>query len=216
MPPKPWENLEHFNHDAAPGAEPQRGEPQGGGPPVRTMDQRLAELERLDPAERCRRLEARLRRIEAALGDYKRPPATTAQLAELIAFEQTALQRGALIAQEQHAAKQQTAERRTAERRTVERRRFNSPVQIAECGGPCAEGGPDACDCGALVEPEQRPAPAADRPLWREVRGATQAVPGELDWVAAQLAVADWLAAREHCGAASALRIEACRAREAQ
>ena len=57
-------------------------------------------------------------------------------------------------------------------------------------------------------------APAADRPLWREVRGAMQAVPGEIDWVAAQLAVADWLAAREHCGAASALRSEARRARE--
>lgn len=62
--------------------------------------------------------------------------------------------------------------------------------------------------------PEPAPTPAADRPLWREVRGAMQAVPGELDWVAAQLAVADWLAAREHCGAASALRIEARRARE--
>ena len=61
---------------------------------------------------------------------------------------------------------------------------------------------------------EPAPAPAADRPLWREVRGATQAVPGEFDWVAAQLAVADWLAAREHCGAASALRAEARRARE--
>jgi hypothetical protein len=41
-----------------------------------------------------------------------------------------------------------------------------------------------------------------------------QAVPNEIDWLAAQLAVADWLAAREHCGAASALRIEARRTRE--
>lgn len=26
--------------------------------------------------------------------------------------------------------------------------RFPTPHQIAECGGPCEEGGPDACDCG--------------------------------------------------------------------
>jgi hypothetical protein len=25
-----------------------------------------------------------------------------------------------------------------------------SPVQIAECGGPCEQGGPECCDCGAL------------------------------------------------------------------
>ena len=25
---------------------------------------------------------------------------------------------------------------------------FPTPHQIAECGGPCAEGGPPACDCG--------------------------------------------------------------------
>ena len=65
----------------------------------------------------------------------------------------------------------------------------------------------------ALEPFKAAPAPAAP-PLWREVRGAVQAVPGEFDWVAAQLAVADWLAAREHCGAASALRNEARRARE--
>ena len=67
----------------------------------------------------------------------------------------------------------------------------------------------------ATTEESSAPAPApAAPPLWREVRGAMQAVPGEFDWVAAQLAVADWLAAREHCGAASALRNEARRARE--
>ena len=27
---------------------------------------------------------------------------------------------------------------------------INNPVQIAECGGPCLESGPEACDCGAL------------------------------------------------------------------
>lgn len=77
----------------------------------------------------------------------------------------------------------------------------------------------EALEQRTLTAPEPsaaEPAPAADRPLWREVRGAMQAVPGEFNWVAAQLAVADWLAAREHCGAASALRIEARRAREGQ
>lgn len=34
---------------------------------------------------------------------------------------------------------------------------FPTPHQIAECGGPCAEGGPEACDCGlyAMHEPKQ-------------------------------------------------------------
>jgi hypothetical protein len=30
------------------------------------------------------------------------------------------------------------------------RRCFYNPVQIAECGGPCEQIGPEACDCGAL------------------------------------------------------------------
>ena len=30
------------------------------------------------------------------------------------------------------------------------RRCIYNPVQIAECGGPCWEIGPEACDCGAL------------------------------------------------------------------
>ena len=32
---------------------------------------------------------------------------------------------------------------------------IHNPVQIAECGGPCEEGGPEACDCGALRKPDQ-------------------------------------------------------------
>ena len=30
------------------------------------------------------------------------------------------------------------------------RRCIYNPVQIAECGGPCEQIGPEACDCGAL------------------------------------------------------------------
>jgi hypothetical protein len=30
------------------------------------------------------------------------------------------------------------------------RRFIHNPATIAECGGPCAAGGPEACDCGAL------------------------------------------------------------------
>jgi hypothetical protein len=26
-----------------------------------------------------------------------------------------------------------------------------NPQTIAECGGPCEEGGPEACDCGAIT-----------------------------------------------------------------
>ena len=75
----------------------------------------------------------------------------------------------------------------------------------------------EALEQRALTAPEPsaaEPAPAADRPLWREVRGAMQAVPGEIDWVAAQLAVADWLAARGCEVSADLLRAEARRARQ--
>ena len=36
---------------------------------------------------------------------------------------------------------------------------INNPVQIAECGGPCLESGPDACDCGALWRDQPAPPP---------------------------------------------------------
>lgn len=34
-----------------------------------------------------------------------------------------------------------------------------NPASIAECGGPCSEGGPEACDCGAVVflDPPRKP-----------------------------------------------------------
>ena len=67
--------------------------------------------------------------------------------------------------------------------------------------------------------PEPAPAPAADRPLWEVMYDncCDAARKGDLAWrTAAEIdAVAAWLADREHCGAASLLRIEARRAQEA-
>lgn len=63
---------------------------------------------------------------------------------------------------------------------------------------------------------EPTPAPAADRPLWKVMDRVFYDNGGQDhdEWVATINAVADWLSAREHCGAASALRSEALRARE--
>ena len=66
--------------------------------------------------------------------------------------------------------------------------------------------------------PEPAPAPAAYPPLlWEEMRDAyLNALPAidAITYAAELEAVADWLTSREHCGAASALRTEARRARE--
>ena len=35
---------------------------------------------------------------------------------------------------------------------------FPTPHQIAECGGPCTEGGPSACDCGLWDYTQKREA----------------------------------------------------------
>lgn len=66
--------------------------------------------------------------------------------------------------------------------------------------------------------PESAPASAADRPLWEQMEYAWEfdSMGETEDWARVISAVADWLAAREQCGAASALRSEARRAREGQ
>ena len=48
---------------------------------------------------------------------------------------------------------------------------FDMPSQIAECGGPCSEGGPEACDCGALWrdEPAPQPQPVPEGPSDQEI-----------------------------------------------
>ena len=62
---------------------------------------------------------------------------------------------------------------------------------------------------------EPAPAPAADRPLWAQMAETYYEAPDDPEeWAAVLDVVADWLAAREYCGAASALRIEARRARK--
>lgn len=43
--------------------------------------------------------------------------------------------------------------------------KYPTPSQIAECAGPCLEGGPDACDCG-LREYGRTP------PLWEMMHAA--------------------------------------------
>ena len=102
----------------------------------------------------------------------------------------------------------------TAPEPSADQRRLNNPVQIAECGGPCSEGGPAACDCGALAEP----APAADRPLWKVMRGAYASVRplSVAEGYAAEIdAVADWLDARAvGVDAVVVLHAEARRTRE--
>jgi hypothetical protein len=44
---------------------------------------------------------------------------------------------------------------------------FDMPSTIAECGGPCSDGGPEACDCGALWRDE--PVAEAEPPANGEV-----------------------------------------------
>lgn len=46
-----------------------------------------------------------------------------------------------------------------------------SPVQIAECGGPC-EQGPEFCDCGALLVTETETASPTDKELAETYRKA--------------------------------------------
>ena len=44
---------------------------------------------------------------------------------------------------------------------------FDMPSQIAECGGPCLEGGPEACDCGALWKDEPVPEMPTDENIMK-------------------------------------------------
>ena len=47
------------------------------------------------------------------------------------------------------------------------RRCIYNPVQIAECGGPCEQIGPEACDCGALwvSQDAEQPVEPTDKEL---------------------------------------------------
>ena len=74
---------------------------------------------------------------------------------------------------------------------TTRRVYFDMPSTIAECGGPCSEGGPEACDCGALWRDEPVAEPEPVRPTDKELLGwmlkAAASVPGGqctgiLDW----------------------------------
>jgi hypothetical protein len=56
-----------------------------------------------------------------------------------------------------------------------QRRYIYSPVQIAECGGPC-EQGPEHCDCGELWVTEPEP---TDRELEEEFGRALLKLPGD-------------------------------------
>ena len=47
------------------------------------------------------------------------------------------------------------------------RRCIYNPVQIAECGGPCEQIGPEACDCGALWVDQYTEQPIAIGPEWQ-------------------------------------------------
>jgi hypothetical protein len=47
------------------------------------------------------------------------------------------------------------------------RRCIYNPVQIAECGGPCEQIGPEACDCGALWVSQDTAQPVAIGPEWQ-------------------------------------------------
>ena len=47
------------------------------------------------------------------------------------------------------------------------RRCIYNPVQIAECGGPCEQIGPEACDCGALWVDQDAKQPLEIGPEWQ-------------------------------------------------
>ena len=54
------------------------------------------------------------------------------------------------------------------------RRCIYNPVQIAECGGPCEQIGPEACDCGALwvSQDAEQPVEPTDKELCETYRTA--------------------------------------------
>ena len=54
------------------------------------------------------------------------------------------------------------------------RRCIYNPVQIAECGGPCEQIGPEACDCGALWvdQDTEQPVKPTDKELCETYRTA--------------------------------------------
>ena len=92
---------------------------------------------------------------------------------------------------------------------------INNPTQIAECGGPCTEGGPEACDCGALwrdepalaAEPQgEGPGDADKKPLSLVTDCYIQGMPPNPHQ--------DWQSYFTHCqatGVISGLRLQAVR-----